>query len=153
MTALKGTIVLTGANGGLGNAVVSQIATSPQLGASYHGVYAVRNTVSAHSLDVALASHAHSHEKVALDLADLNSVRKVAAGINERVAAGTIPRIHALVVNAGFEEFTTDTHTEDGFDMAFAANYLGHWLLTMLLLQSMDPEVGRVLWTSSWVHK
>jgi NAD(P)-dependent dehydrogenase (short-subunit alcohol dehydrogenase family) len=155
MSAPKGTIILTGANGGLGSAVISRIATSPQLRASYHGVYAVRNTASTHSLDAALVSHTHSHphEKIALDLADLSSVRKAAADINERIAAGTIPRIHALILNAGFEEFTTDTHTQDGFDMAFAANYLGHWLFTMLLLQSMDLKVGRVLWTSSWVHK
>lgn len=153
MAIPKGTIVLTGANGGLGSAVVSQIATSQELRESYHGMYTVRNTASANSLDAALASRVHSHEKVALDLSDLSSVRKVAADINKRVAAGTIPRIHALILNAGFEEFTTDTHTQDGFDMAFAANYLGHWLLKMLLLQSMDLQVGRVLWISSWVHK
>jgi NAD(P)-dependent dehydrogenase (short-subunit alcohol dehydrogenase family) len=33
--------------------------------------------------------------------------------------------------------------------MSFAVNYLGHWLLAVLLLQSMDTEVGRVVWMSS----
>ncbi|KAF2477175.1 uncharacterized protein BDR25DRAFT_339170 [Lindgomyces ingoldianus] len=81
-----------------------------------------------------------------------NNVRKVAAEINERVAAGIIPRIHAIILNAGYEEFEKQTWTEDGLDTTFATNYLGHWLLTVLLLQSMDREIGRVLWISSWSH-
>jgi NAD(P)-dependent dehydrogenase (short-subunit alcohol dehydrogenase family) len=166
MTSVKGTIIITGANGGLGSATVSEIVSTPQLSVSYHGVYTVRNTATAHSLDAALVDRgsfrhtqrgnrdsAHSHEKISLDLSRLSNVRKVAAEINERVAAGTIPRIHAIILNAGYEEFVEQSWTEDGFDTAFAANYLGHWLLTLLLLQSMDPEVGRVLWISSWSHK
>lgn len=162
MTEKKGTFIVTGANGGLGSAIVSQIVSSPQLSASYHGLYMVRNAATAHALDTALAApsspkqdsgvSSHSHEKVSLDLTQLSNVRKVAADINERVAAGTIPRIHALVLNAGYEEYTSQTWTEDGWDLTFAANYLGHWLLTVLLLQSMDPEVGRVLWVSSFAH-
>ena len=166
MANLKGTIIVTGANGGLGNATVSQIVSSPQLNTSYHGVYTVRNAAAAHSLDAALAdksllhgpprgnsASSHSHEKISLDVSRLDNVRKVAAEINKRVAAGIIPRIHALILNAGYEEFEAQTWTEDGFDTTFATNYLGHWLLTVLLLQSMDREVGRVLWISSWSHK
>ncbi|KAF1950324.1 NAD(P)-binding protein [Byssothecium circinans] len=159
MTDSKGTIIVTGANGGLDSATVTQIVSSPQLNASYHGVYTVRNTASTQALDAALASpqrgkstSTHSHEKLSLDLSRPSNVRRVAAKINERVATGTIPRIHALVLNAGYEEFEKQTWTEDGFDLAFATNYLGHWLLTVLLLRSMDREVGRVLWISSWVH-
>jgi NAD(P)-dependent dehydrogenase (short-subunit alcohol dehydrogenase family) len=95
----------------------------------------------------------HPHEKIALDLSHLSSVRDVAADSNERVAAGTIPRIHALILNAGYEEFGTQTWTQDGLDTTFKINYLGHWLLALLLLQSMDPELGRVVWISSWAHK
>lgn len=166
MTGLEGTIIVTGANGGLGSATVSQIVSSPHLSVSYHGVYTVRNAAVAHSLDTALADRgsphgpqrangasSHLHEKISLDVSRLDNVRKVAAEINKRVAAGIIPRIHAIVLNAGYEEFETQTWTEDGFDTTFAANYLGHWLLTVLLLQSMDREVGRVLWISSWSHK
>jgi NAD(P)-dependent dehydrogenase (short-subunit alcohol dehydrogenase family) len=166
MTDLKGTIILTGANGGLGSATISQIVSSPKLSTYYYGVYMVRNAATAHSLDAALVNRgslrspqrgnsasSHSHEKISLDLSQLSDIRKVAAEINERVAAGKIPRIHALVLNAGYEEFENQTWTEDGLDMIFVTNYLGHWLLTVLLLQSMDREVGRVLWISSWSHK
>ncbi|KAH7113767.1 putative short-chain dehydrogenase [Dendryphion nanum] len=156
MMVPKGTIIVTGANGGLGSATVSQIVSSPRLSASYYGVYTVRNASTTPSLDAALvhstSSNPHSHEKISLDLAQLSDIRKVAAEINQRIAAGTIPRIHAIILNAGYEEFQEQSWTEDGLDTAFATNYLGHWLLTVLLLQSMDHEVGRVLWISSWSH-
>ncbi|XDG09728.1 hypothetical protein ABKA04_009343 [Annulohypoxylon sp. FPYF3050] len=74
-------------------------------------------------------------------------------GINERVSAQTIPRIRGLVLNAAFIEYETQTWAEEGgFDMAFVSNYLGHWLLTLMLLQSMDLENGRITMVSSDSH-
>lgn len=149
-----GTIILTGANGGLGSAVASQLASMQEMDISYHGVYLVRNALDANFLDAALVGKiSHSHEKISLDLCVLGDVRKVATKINQRVSSGKIPRIHAIILNAGYEEFEQQTWTEDGLDTSFATNYLGHWLLAMLLLQSMDRELGRVLWVSSWSHK
>lgn len=154
-----GTVLLTGANGGLGCRIVSQIVSASD--AKYHGLYAVRNANAANSLDTTLVSKvkfdgasSHSHEKISLDLSRLSDIRRFAADINQRVADGSIPRIHAIILNAGYEEFEGQTWTgDDGLDTAFASNYLGHWLLVILLLQSMDCEVGRVLWISSWSHK
>ncbi|ROV97123.1 hypothetical protein VMCG_07516 [Cytospora schulzeri] len=159
MSDTKGTILLTGANGGLGSAIVSHIVSSPEF-AAYHGIYTARNATSAPSLDAALSPGTqsppppppHSFDKVSLDLSRLSDVRKVAADINSRVAARTIPPIRAIVLNAGIEEFATQTWTEDGLDMTFATNYLGHWLLTLLLLKSMDRERGRIIWITSWSH-
>lgn len=156
----KGSILITGANGGFGAAIVSHIVSSPEL-RNYHGIYTVRNAKSATGLDAALGSKTspsssaspHSSEKVSLDLASLKSVREVAASINSRVQAGEIPPIRALILNAGVEEFATQSWTKDGLDVAFATNYLGHWLLTLLLLESMDRERGRVIWITSWSHK
>lgn len=153
-----GTVLLTGANGGLGCRIVSQIVSASD--AKYHGLYAVRNANAANSLDTTLVSKvkfdgasSHSHEKISLDLSRLSDIRRFAADINQRVADGSIPRIHAIILNAGYEEFEGQTWTgDDGLDTAFASNYLGHWLLVILLLQSMDCEVGRVLWISSWSH-
>lgn len=45
------------------------------------------------------------------------------------------------------------TRTEKGLDIAFASNYLGHWLSVLLLLQSMDQESGRIVVVGSWVHE
>ncbi|KAI1842345.1 hypothetical protein JX266_011513 [Neoarthrinium moseri] len=99
-----------------------------------------------------LATPTHSREQLSLDLSRFDQVRRTAKIINSRVAAGEIASIQAIALNAGYEEFETQTRTEDGLDMTFAVNYLGHWLLTLLLLQSMDREKGRVIWISSWSH-
>lgn len=154
----KGTILLTGANGSLGSTIASQIASTPEL-AAYHGIYAVRDAETAPALRTALAQRGtqttnppHTHDIISLNLADLSNVRAVAASINTRVAAGEIPPIRALVLNAGYLEFTAQSWTADGFDLTFASNYLGHWLLTVLLLGSMDREDGRIVVVGSESH-
>lgn len=151
----KGTILVTGANGSLGSALVSRIVSEPET-AAYHGIYTVRNAEAAPALKSALQAgrlaDSHSHDVVSLELTSLTSVRAVAATINGRVASGEIPPVRALVLNAGYLEFTTQTWTDDGFDMTFASNYLGHWLLALLLLQSMDSELGRIVVVGSESH-
>lgn len=150
----KGTVVLTGANGGLGLATVTRLTSRPDL-ACLHSIYAVRDAASAPALRSALrgAARPHPHEVVSLDLTRLGDVRRLAADVNSRVAAGEIPPIRTLILNAAYLEFEEQTWTEDGFDTAFAAAYLGHWLLTMLLLRSMDREVGRIVVVVSSAHE
>lgn len=155
-----GSILITGANGGFGCALASQVASTPGL-QTLHGIYTARNAGSATALDAALRKGArdgslgasHSFEKLSLDLSRLSAVREVAADIRSRVESGQIPPIRALVLNAGVEEFATQTWTEEGLDLTFATNYLGHWLLALMLLGSMDRERGRIVWISSWSHK
>jgi NAD(P)-dependent dehydrogenase (short-subunit alcohol dehydrogenase family) len=152
-TPSKGTILITGANGSLGSAAAARIASTADV-AGHYGIYTVRDASNAPALKAALnPANTHAHEILSLDTADMASVRRVAADINARVAAGAIPRIRALVLNAGYLEFTDQTWTRDGFDMSFAANYLGHWLLTVLLLESMDAEEGRAVVVGSESHE
>ncbi|KAK8061921.1 hypothetical protein PG994_008287 [Apiospora phragmitis] len=156
MAASKGSIVLTGANGSLGRGIVSGIVSSPEF-ATYHGIYTVRDASTATPLRDILQpqngpQHSHKHDIMSLDLSDLASVREFAAKFNAAVAAGDIPPVRVLVLNAGWLEFTTQTWTADGFDMAFMANYLGHWLLILLLLQSMDRESGKIVVVGSLAH-
>ena len=158
MSRQKGTVLVTGANGGLGSAIVSRIISDPDL-RIYHGIYTVRNTKSCSQLDTALRStlgeqeNIHSHEKISLDLSSLRSVREAATVINARVTDGVIPPIKAIILNAGYEESEKQHWTVDGLDMTFTVNYLGQWLLTLLLLQSMDRTTGRIVWISSWAQK
>ncbi|KAJ9354714.1 hypothetical protein DTO280E4_6779 [Paecilomyces variotii] len=147
---MKGTIVLTGANGGIGSAIVSRILASPEL-SSYYGIYTVRDTSSTH-LAHQVSNTAHAYEALSLDLSNLASVRAAAATINARVTAGEIPPIRALILNAGYHEMDAQRFTDDGFATVFAVNYLGNWLLTLLLLQSMDRENGRIVVLGSRAH-
>lgn len=151
----KGTIIVTGANGGLGSAIAAQIASQPEF-AAYHTSYTVRDATSTPNLTHALESslsHKHLYDILSLDLANLHSVRQTAEAINSGVSAGRIPPIRALILNAGYMSFDKQTWTDDGFDMTFRANYLGHWLLTLLLLKSMDKDFGRIVVVGSQSHE
>lgn len=153
MAALKGTIFLTGANGGLGTSIVDAIVSRPEL-SGCHGIYTVRDADNATALQSALQpAKSHSHETLSLDLSNLANVRQVAAAVNTKVAAGEIPRIRAMILNAAQRDHQGQTRTESGLDIAFASNYLGHWLLVLLLLQSIDQESGRIVVVGSWVHE
>ncbi|KAG8162665.1 hypothetical protein KVR01_007143 [Diaporthe batatas] len=152
MATSNATIFLTGANGGLGTAIVDDIISKAEF-SGCHGIYTVRDAKTSTSLHSALqASQSHSHEILSLDLSNLSNVRQVAATVNAKVANGEIPRIKALILNAAYREHQGQTRTESGLDIAFASNYLGHWLLVLLLLESMDQESGRIVVVSSWVH-
>ncbi|KAI1430313.1 putative short-chain dehydrogenase [Xylaria sp. FL1777] len=154
MPTFTGTIVVTGANGGLGTAILDGLVARPDL-ASCHGIYTVRNLSSTSNLQSSLRHEraaSHPHEIVPLDLSNPASVREAAATINAKVQAGEIPQIQALILNAGYRETKKQTWTDDGLDKTFATNYIGHWLLTMLLLQSMKRDSGRVVIVSSGTH-
>ncbi|CAG8983802.1 hypothetical protein HYALB_00006768 [Hymenoscyphus albidus] len=145
MATPKGTLIVTGANGGLGSATVKQIVASPEF-AGYHGLYLVREAASATGLDSVLATNpSNSHDVLSMDLTDMDSVRQAAKVINSRISSGQIPPIKLLILNAGYNDQGKQAWTKDGLDITFGANYLGHWLLTLLLLQSMNIDSGRIV--------
>ncbi|TRX92269.1 hypothetical protein FHL15_006884 [Xylaria flabelliformis] len=71
---------------------------------------------------------------VELDLSDQTSVRRAA----ERISA-TVEKIDIIINNAAI--MACPWHkTRDGIESQFATNYLGHFLLTNLLLEKTDGE-------------
>ena len=80
---------------------------------------------------------------LALDLSSLSSVRDFAANY----ATLALPPLHGLICNAGINGMYTG-QSPDGFDIVFATNHLGHFLLTALLLPVMTPS-GRIAVVSS----
>lgn len=79
----KGTIIVTGANGGLGSAIAEHMASRPEL-LGHHGIYIVRDASAAPALAAALSrgSPSHKQEVASLDLTNLANVRQVAQHIN-----------------------------------------------------------------------
>lgn len=102
-----GSIVVTGANGALGVAIVGQILRRKDL-ASNECIYTVRKAATASNLNNVLRSapSSHKHHIQDMDLASLSSVRDAAAEINRRVSSGEIPPIRALILNAGYQDHT-----------------------------------------------
>lgn len=154
----KGSILVTGANGGLGSGFVAQLLKSPYA-KDYNGIYTVRNPNTAHELQTATqkAPESHTFEILPLDLISLNAVRAAATDINARVASGALPPLRALILNAAFQEanastLSAQTYTHDGYEATFGVNYLANFLFVLLLLQSMDREHGRIVIIASCTH-
>ncbi|KAK7424875.1 hypothetical protein QQX98_000150 [Neonectria punicea] len=153
MASSQDTILLTGANGGLGSAIVADFLKKPEL-AAYTGVYTVRKAAAATQLKAVLDAgpSSHKHEIIDLDLSSLASVRKTATEINRRVAAGELPPIKALILNAAYQDHEELNITPDGYEITWHVNYLANQLLALMLLQSMNKKNGRILVIGSWSH-
>ncbi len=71
-----------------------------------------------------------------LDLASIDSIKTFA-----NIVLNDFPRVHALINNAGISMPTTEKReTEDGFEMHFQVNYLGHFILTQLLIDRLKES-------------
>jgi NAD(P)-dependent dehydrogenase (short-subunit alcohol dehydrogenase family) len=129
------TIVVTGANSGLGLAATVALAA-----AGARVIMACRN------VEKGEAVRPDGAEVHRLDLADLASVRAFATGL-------PADRIDVLVNNAGVMAIPR-RNTVDGFEMQFGTNHLGHFALTGLLLPRLlaAPE-PRVVTVSSGFHR
>ena len=82
-----------------------------------------------------------------LELGSLESVRACAADIRRR-----LPRIDVLIGNAGVMAVPFG-RTDDGFELQFGTNHLGHFLLVGLLLPSLQlASPARIVLLSSAGH-
>jgi len=139
------TVLITGANSGLGLRSAEALAA--------HGarvLLACRNPdKAAVALEAvkAVATGAPP-EVIALDLADLDSVRAAADDVTERVDA-----LDVLMNNAGIMAVPRGA-TKQGFELQLGTNHLGHFALTGLLLPTLlRSSAPRVITTSSQAHR
>ncbi|MEW2546338.1 oxidoreductase [Streptomyces sp. NPDC047002] len=121
------TVIVTGASGGLGLQTARALAAS---GARV--VLAVRDTAAGRR---AAESVPGATEVRRLDLASLASVRRFAEAWDRPVGV--------LVNNAGVANVPL-RRTEDGFEVQFGTNHLGHFALTCLLLPWVTDRVVTV---------
>ena len=115
------TAVVTGANGRLGLQTAKVLAAR-----GAHVVMAVRNQTKAEAAvgRIRAETAEASLEPVELDLASQAAVTKAA----KQILAGH-EVIDILINNAGLMAMPERT-TEDGYEMQFGVNHLGHWTLT-----------------------
>jgi NAD(P)-dependent dehydrogenase (short-subunit alcohol dehydrogenase family) len=135
------TAVVTGGNGGLGLETVRELARREA-----HVVIGARNLdkASAAEADVRTEIPDASLEVRKLDLSSLEAVKEFADG-----AIADHPVIDMLFNNAGVMA-TPEWETEDGFEMQFGTNHLGHFALTRHLMPAiLKAPAGRVVNTTS----
>ncbi|XP_054152541.1 retinol dehydrogenase 12-like [Oppia nitens] len=130
-------VVITGANTGIGKETASDLA---KRGAKV--IIGCRDETRAANAIKDIKSKNPKADITAfkLDLSSLKSVREFAQQLNEKYQ-----RIDILINNAGLT-INNRKETEDGFEMMFGTNHLGHFLLTLLILPLLrKPQRARVV--------
>ncbi|HJL17118.1 MAG TPA: SDR family NAD(P)-dependent oxidoreductase [Sandaracinaceae bacterium LLY-WYZ-13_1] len=134
------TVVVTGANTGVGRATAEALAARGD-----RLVLACRRPARAAPVRDAIVAAGGRVDVVALDLGDLASVRRAAAEVT-----AIAPRVDVLINNAGVGG--ARGRTRDGFELAFGVNHLGHFLWTRLLAPAV-VDGGRVVHVVSGSHE
>ena len=137
-------VIITGANSGLGFETAKKIAADHD----FRVILAYRNEEKAARAKSEIISATGNEQIVSmkLDTSSLASVRAFAAAFIDRY--GTVD---VLINNAGISPMRESGVTEEGFEVVFATNYLGHFLLTQLFLPHFSAD-GRILNVTSDMH-
>ena len=139
------TAVVTGANSGIGFHAARELA-----GANCTVVMACRNTTKAETArDTILARYPAAQVSIApLNLADLPSVEAFSDQFRSSHS-----RLDLLVNNAGVM-MPPWTRTEQGFELQFGTNHLGHFALTAQLMPLIAATAdSRVVTVASSAHR
>ena len=136
-------IIITGANSGLGFATAKKIAADKDS----RVILACRNLEKAEKAKEEIINETGNDniEIGIIDTSSLTSVRKFAKEYIEKF--GTVD---VMINNIGISPMHSGM-TEDGFELVFETNYLGHFLLTHLLMEHFNPK-ARVLSVTSDMH-
>ncbi|MBK4348580.1 SDR family NAD(P)-dependent oxidoreductase [Lacisediminihabitans changchengi] len=129
-TQVGKTFVVTGGNAGIGYFIAEQLAA-----AGGQVVITSRTQARADAALAAIRAQVPGAQvsAVLLDLSSFASVRAAAATLS------SLPRIEALIENAGSIMATKGrAETEDGNELMFGTNHLGHFLLTALLFPTLE---------------
>lgn len=137
--------IVTGASSGIGYETARVLA-----GKNAEVIIAVRNQAKG---DEAVRRIKAQNEKanvkvMLLDLASLKSVQNFAETFKQEY-----PRLDLLINNAGVM-IPPYSKTEDGFELQFGTNHLGHFALTLHLLALIEKTPnGRIVNVSSGAHR
>lgn len=133
-------VLITGASSGIG------LATAVKMGRlGFHVVAAGRSEERTRPVVDAINSDGGSAEFLHLDLASLESCRKSAQAFVD-----TGRNLDVLINNAGVGGVRG--LTEDGFEINFGVNHLGHFMFTHHLMACLGPA-SRVVMISSEAHR
>ncbi|CAF1019489.1 unnamed protein product [Rotaria sordida] len=138
-------VVITGSNTGIGKSTAIELA---KRGARI--ILACRNQQRAEEAkqEIQIKSNNNQIEIEILDTSSLQSVRECATRLRKH-----LPRIDVLINNAGVLTQSNEKSI-DGFEIHFATNYLGHFLLTNLLLDLLKKAPSaRIINVAALAHQ
>ena len=142
------TALITGGHAGLGLECVKELASD----ANYHLVLAGRSKkkldVVAQQVRTAYGTRVSTLER---DLSSLSSTSRAASTFRAMLGNSEVDSFKALLCNAGGFFAGPLSYSEDGYEMTFATNCLGHYLLIELLVDYLDAD-GRIVFTASGTH-
>ena len=146
-------VLITGANAGIGKETAKQLfqqgATIIMACRSLERAQAAKNDIlqACCTQQQNNNSNNKNHTIHLLEL-DLSSCRQVRSAVKTLIR--TMPKIDVLINNAGIM-MGTQVFTEEQHELVMQANYLGHFLLTMLLIQAshLKPQARILNLTSS----
>ncbi|KAM6551056.1 hypothetical protein CsatB_000864 [Cannabis sativa] len=147
--ASKLTVIVTGGGSGIGLETSRVLALR-----GAHVIIAARNTDAANKAKQVILNEIENAKVDVLKL-DLSSTKSVRSFV-DNFHALHLP-LNILINNAGVM-FCPFQLSEDGIEMQFATNHLGHFLLTSLLLDKMKDTArttgveGRIVNLSSIAH-
>ncbi|CAK9826645.1 Retinol dehydrogenase 11 [Anthophora retusa] len=146
--SLEGRVcIVTGANSGIGKETVKELAKR-----NATVILACRNLQNARTAISEIRTQISTGKLVPmkLDLASFSSIREFAAEVIQNFA-----KIHILINNAGvYVPFKEHALTEDGFEIHFGVNHLGHFLLTNLLLDHLQQSApSRIVIVTSKLYE
>lgn len=135
------TFLVTGANSGLGLEIAKHLTNK-------HAKVIMAGR-SEERLEEAIAEIKEENtqaylEKLVFDLADLDSVKTAADSL---ISAGT--ELDGLINNAGVMAIPYE-HSKQGYELQFAINHLGHFLLTKKLIPLLEKRGGRIVQQTSY---
>nr|XP_046249042.1 retinol dehydrogenase 12 [Scatophagus argus] len=139
------TVLITGANTGIGKETAVDLA---RRGARV--ILACRDMERANKAAAEVRNRSGNENVIVkkLDLASLRSVRQLAKDV-----LASEERLDVLINNAAIMG-CPKWQTEDGFEMQFGVNHLGHFLLTNSLLDLLKKSSpSRIVNVSSLVHE
>ncbi len=136
--------LITGANSGVGLATVKGLAA-----AGFDLILLVRSKTKAHDTQEAILER-FPDTKIDYEIADLediDSVKMAVQHIRKRYV-----KIDRIINNAGYSPDVI-AFTKDGYEKSFVANHLGHFALTINLLDLLEASgEGRIISVSSAAH-
>ncbi|KAH8275610.1 hypothetical protein KR026_011491, partial [Drosophila bipectinata] len=138
-------VIVTGCNTGIGKETVLELA---HRGATVYMACRDMNKCDQARKEIIETTDNHNIFSLQLDLSSMESIRNFVTRFKSKET-----KLHILINNAGVMDIPRLV-TKDGFEMQIGVNHMGHFLLTLLLIDVLKASApSRIVVVSSLAHR